>query len=95
MNEKCKLCQCEFQNREGNCWAFMYISTAFFTGLFILTILLTHPPTILLGQIIVVASALAITGITLPYRKGIALAIDYLVDTRINRDTDRPGSTSD
>jgi hypothetical protein len=72
----------------------MYLSTAFFTGLFILTILLTHPPTIFMGQVVIVLSALAITGFTLPYRKGIALAIDYLVDTKVDRDPDHPGGTT-
>ena len=71
----------------------MYLSTAFFTGLFILTILLTRPPTIFIGQVIIVASALAIIGITLPYRKGVALAIDYLVDNKLDRQDDRPGGS--
>ena len=71
----------------------MYLSTAFFTGLFILTILLTRPPTIFIGQVIVVVSALAITGITLLYRKGVALAIDYLVDNKVDRQDDRLGGS--
>ncbi len=93
LNERCVHCGCEFQNREGNCWAFMYLSTVFFTGLFILTILLTRPPTIFIGQVIVVVSALAITGITLLYRKGVALAIDYLVDNKVDRQDDRLGGS--
>ena len=58
----------------------MYISTGFTTGLFILVILLITPANRLLGQVAIGLGGLAIMGLTLPFRKGVAIAIDYLVD---------------
>lgn len=83
LHENCVHCDCELQDREGNCWAFMYFSTAFITGLFICIVLLTRPTNLILGQIVIVISALFLMAATLPYRKGIAIAIDYLVDSRV------------
>jgi len=65
----------------------MYMSTAALTGMIVLAMLLTRPPTILIGRLVVLFAAFCLIGLTLPYRKGIAMAIEYLVETRWNRST--------
>lgn len=77
---RCPLCGCDFLHREGDCWWFMYITTAFLTGLLVIGMFLIRPSNLLLGQILVVAGGLAVMGLTLPFRKGVAIAFDYLID---------------
>jgi len=64
--------------REGDTWAFMYISTAGITGVFVAVMLLVRPPQVWIGQLIVLPLALLLIGGSLPFRKGLAIAIDYL-----------------
>ena len=76
----CEACGLELQAREGNCWGFMYLSTAALTGIFFIVMLAYRPPSLLLGRIALFLAGLALIGLTLPYRKSLALALDYLVD---------------
>jgi uncharacterized protein (DUF983 family) len=76
----CESCGLELQAREGNCWGFMYLSTAALTGIFFITMLLYRPPSLLMGRVALFGAGLALIGITLPYRKSLALALDYLAD---------------
>jgi len=66
----------------------MYYSTAGFTGLIVGVMLLFRPANLWLGRLAVFAAALVGIILTLPLRKGLALAIDYLSETRpsANRD---------
>jgi len=56
----------------------MYFSTAFLTGLFIIAMLLTSPESLATGRIVVVGAALGLYLVTMPLRKAIAIAINYL-----------------
>ena len=82
VDEACLHCGCEFQKREGDCWAFMYMTTAFLTGSFFVVMLLYRPADLLLGRIGFATGGLLVLGLSLPYRKGVALAIDYFLETR-------------
>jgi uncharacterized protein (DUF983 family) len=75
--ESCPVCAFEFKKREGDCWAFLYITTAGLTGFLALIMILTHPPQIWQGQIAVGFAAVFLIVLTVPYRKGVALAVDY------------------
>lgn len=77
----CESCGLELQEREGNCWGFMYVSTAALTGVFFVVMLAYRPPSLLVGRLSIFAAGLALIGVTLPYRKSLALALDYLVDS--------------
>jgi len=79
---QCESCGLELQEREGNCWGFMYLSTAFLTGLFFILMLLYRPPSLLTGRITLFIAGLILIGITLPYRKSLALGLDFLADPR-------------
>ena len=60
----------------------MYVSSAALTGVFFLALFLIKPADVLVGQAIVLPLALVVLGGTLPFRKGIAVALEYLVDRK-------------
>ena len=53
-------------------------STAFITGLLIIAMLLTRPESLVTGRITIVGAALGLYLVTMPLRKAIAIAINYL-----------------
>jgi hypothetical protein len=57
----------------------MYMSTAGLTGLLVVTMFLLRPRVLWIGQLLVCVAAVVLIGLSLPYRKGIAVALDYLV----------------
>ena len=57
----------------------MYMSTGFLTGLIFLGMLLIRPTALWLGRMVVVIAALLLIMGTLPRRKGLALALNYLI----------------
>src|SRR5256885_7324536 len=75
--EVCPRCEFRYDPR-GESVAFMYFSTAFLTGLLVIAMLLTRPQNLVVGRIFVVAAALGLYLVTMPLRKAIAIAINYL-----------------
>ncbi|HET7153422.1 MAG TPA: DUF983 domain-containing protein, partial [Candidatus Kapabacteria bacterium] len=57
VNALCSHCGCDLQKRDGDCWAFMYLTTAFLTGIIILFMFLFLRsdiiPNILPAQIVI------------------------------------------
>ena len=62
----------------------MYVSSAGLIGVFFVALFLIKPTNVLVGQLIVLPLALLVIGGTLPIRKGLAVALEYLVDRKIN-----------
>jgi hypothetical protein len=58
----------------------MYISTAVLTGFFFLVMLAYRPQSLFLGRVMLFLGGLALIGLTLPYRKALALGLDFLAD---------------
>src|SRR5713101_845297 len=58
----------------GESLAFMYVSTAFLTGVMVLM----NPESIASGRMVVIPIALALYVSTLPVRKALAIALNYL-----------------
>lgn len=58
----------------------MYMSTALIIGVFFLGMFLVRPANTALWRCLVMVAAVPAIFGTLPYRKGIAIAIEYLVD---------------
>jgi|CXWL01.1.fsa_nt_gi uncharacterized protein (DUF983 family) len=88
LRENCPECGLSFEPGQGDTWAFMYLSTAFLTGLILIGMLLVVPTRQWVGRFIVGAAAiLAILG-TLPRRKGLSVAVDYLFACRSGRRSD-------
>ena len=82
LNNNCSICGCEFQRREDDTYFFMYMSTGFVTGIFIVGMFIVIPKDIQFGKLILLVLSLLLFVITHPYRKGLAVAIDYYVDSR-------------
>jgi len=78
----CPYCGCEFERRGGDTWFFTYMSTAFLAGVFLLWMFLFPMTNYILGNIILVVGWFLLIVLTIPYRKGLAIAIDYLIDTQ-------------
>ncbi len=84
--ERCECCGLEIEAYEGSSWAFMYITTAFLTGLFLLVLVFYRPAHALSWRIGLVIGALVVILGSLPRRKGIAVALDYLSELCWNND---------
>ena len=67
-------------------WAFMYISSTGLIGVFFVALFLIKPTDVLVGQAIALPLALLVIGGTLPFRKGLAVALEYLVDRKCKVD---------
>jgi uncharacterized protein (DUF983 family) len=73
----CPRCALPYDPR-GESLAFMYVSTAFLTGVMVVVMLLMHPESIAGGRLVVIPIALALYLFTLPTRKALAIALNYL-----------------
>src|SRR5438552_10952636 len=73
----CPRCGLRYDPR-GESLAFMYVSTAFLTGVMVIVMLLMHPESIASGRTVVIPIALALYVFTLPVRKALAIALNYL-----------------
>ena len=60
----------------------MYVSSPALTGVFFVALFLIQPTDVLIGQAIVLPLALVVLGGTLPFRKGLGVALEYLVDRK-------------
>ena len=65
----------------------MYVTSAGLIGVFFVALFLIKPTNILVGQAVVLPLALLVIGGTLPFRKGLAVALEYLVDRKVNVNT--------
>jgi uncharacterized protein (DUF983 family) len=82
LRDECVICKFPLVNLQENTWAFMYLSTAGLTGSLVVAMFLLTPSDVKVGRFVVfLVAILGIAG-TLPYRKGIAIAIEYLVELR-------------
>lgn len=84
VRESCDECGIRLKSREPDTWFVMYVSMAAITGIFLIGMMWVFPPPAnkwIAGAIIAVA-ALAIYIVTTSMRKGLAIAIDYLLELR-------------
>lgn len=80
LHDHCTECKLAFQSYEGDTWAFMYISTAGITGVIVVVMLLATPADTVIGRIALVAAAMVLIVGTLPTRKALGIAVDYLAE---------------
>jgi uncharacterized protein (DUF983 family) len=74
---ECPRCGLPYDPR-GESLAFMYVSTAFLTGVMVIVMLFMHPESIAYGRMVVIPIALGLYVFTLPVRKALAIALNYL-----------------
>lgn len=89
LRERCPVCGLVYEPGTGDSWFFMYMTTAGMTGVLVVAMFLIRPAVLWVGQVIVVLVGLAVMGLSLPYRKGIAVAIDYLIDRQAGEEESR------
>ncbi len=77
LDDACRTCGLTYECYEGNTWAFMYLSTAFLTGLILAAMFLIKPDEIWMGRATVVSAAVMAIIASLPRRKAVAVALDY------------------
>lgn len=78
LREACSVCGLRFEPRTGDTWFFMYMTTAGMTGVLVVIMFLIRPKVLWIGQAVVMVAALVLMGLSLPLRKGVAVALDYL-----------------
>ena len=76
---ECPNCQNPIQAREPDTWFFMYVSTAAISGLFIIAMILINPENQTLGRWLLAIAAIVFIVGSIPQRKGIAIALDYII----------------
>jgi len=79
LRESCGYCGLKIRSRDPDTWFFMYSSTAALTGLFIILLFLLKPFNPELVRFLVTGMAILAFFLTMPVRKSLAVAIDYLL----------------
>jgi uncharacterized protein (DUF983 family) len=79
LHERCAVCGLDIEARSGDTWFFMYMSTAGLTGTIVVIMFLLRPRVLWVGQLLVLVAAVLVIGLSLPLRKGVAIALDYLM----------------
>jgi uncharacterized protein (DUF983 family) len=82
--DHCPACRLAYEARDGDTWAFMYITTAGITGVIMGVMLLVQPPAMWVGKLAVGLAAMVLVIGTLPYRKGIAIAFDFFLSQAVD-----------
>jgi len=82
LNEKCSNCECLLQQREDDTYFFMYMSTGFLTGLFVVAMFFVIPSDLRYGKWVLLFLSVGLFILTHPFRKGLAIAIDYYVECK-------------
>ena len=72
----CQDCGLPYDPR-GESLAFMYLSTAFLTGVMFIVLITTPPQNLATYRVGLVLGALILYGATMPVRKGLAIALNY------------------
>ena len=75
--DACAVCGLRFEREPGDTWFFMYMTTAGLTGSFVVLMFLVRPEWVWLGQIVIGIAAVVVIGLSLPHRKGLAVALNY------------------
>jgi uncharacterized protein (DUF983 family) len=78
--ERCGVCKLEYDWYSGEVLGFLYMSTAFLTGLFVIVMLLWRPSSVWVGRLVIVPAALAAYIVTIPFRKGAALGVKVALE---------------
>lgn len=84
---RCTDCGLDIEPTAGDTWGFMYLTTAGLTGVIIVGMMLIQPPSQMWGAVAVLAVAVVLILGTLPRRKALAIAFDYLTRRTARRNS--------
>ncbi|MEW6777580.1 MAG: DUF983 domain-containing protein [Bdellovibrionota bacterium] len=79
---KCAECGLSFERRAGDSWAFLYLTTAAFVAPVAFAVLILRQGGRWFSGPVIAAILAAFIIASLPVRKSVALALDYLVDQK-------------
>jgi len=89
LHERCANCSLPLDAHDGDTWASMYLTSAGITGVFVgIMLFWFRPESYWVGQFVLLPSSLIALVGTLPRRKGMAVAFDYLTELWWNPDTE-------
>jgi uncharacterized protein (DUF983 family) len=88
LRERCDACGLDLARYGHDTWAMIYFSTAGLTGAVVIGLIVARPQNLMLGRFVLGAIALAVIVLTLPFRKGAAIALNWLIATRAGGDGD-------
>lgn len=83
---RCDACNLDLARYGHDTWALIYFSTAGLTGAVVIGLIVARPQNLMLGRFVLGAIALAVIVVTLPFRKGAAIAVNWLIATRSGGD---------
>lgn len=78
----CDACGLDIAKRSADTWAPVYLSTAGLTGAVVVGMLVLRPANLVLGRMTLAIAALTAIVLTLPSRKGAAIALNYFIEMR-------------
>lgn len=82
LHDGCECCGMDFDQSEGNTWFFMYFTSGGAVGICFLILFFWRPATEDLPWVsaLMISSALTLLIGTLPFRKSLGMAMDYLIE---------------
>jgi uncharacterized protein (DUF983 family) len=87
LRERCQACGLALGRYAHDTWAMMYFSTAGLTGVVLIGLIVARPHNRPLGRVVLGTAALTLIVLSLPFRKGVAIAVNWLVETRSGANT--------
>ncbi len=84
----CQVCGLRYIRDPIDFGAFLYFSTALITGLYVMAFLIVGFPSSWWARTVIILTALLLMWVTLPWRKGLAVALDYWNDWRANPESE-------
>jgi len=82
LRPRCDACGLDIMSRSADTWAPIYLSTAGLTGVVIVGMLVLRPANLAIGRFTLAIAATSAILLTLPSRKGAAIALNYFVEVR-------------
>jgi uncharacterized protein (DUF983 family) len=89
LRPNCFDCGLSYERLARDTWALIYLSTAALTGVVVVGVVFLRPFDIYLGRIVLACIATALIVLTLPLRKGMAIAVNHYVESRLQAGPDR------
>jgi uncharacterized protein (DUF983 family) len=78
----CGDCGLDYAKLAHDTWALIYVSTAALTGVVIVGVVFLRPFNIVVGRFVLALTAATLIVASLPFRKGMAVALNYFIESR-------------
>jgi uncharacterized protein (DUF983 family) len=82
LRRSCGDCGLDYVKLAHDTWALIYVSTAALTGVVIIGVVFLRPFNVVVGRFVLALAAATLIVASLPFRKGVAIALNYFIETR-------------